>query len=83
MRRTFTVSNHFKGLQSFQVTFFGATRNFSVSLINSREVKEKETNNKNIKSSQNQGPPHPAAILAVLSIGVSAYIALVKSRGTN
>ena len=81
MRRTFTVSNYLKELQSLQVTFFRPTRNFSVSPINNREVKKEETN-QDIKPSQNRGP-HPAAILAVLSIGVSAYISLVKSRGTN
>jgi hypothetical protein len=59
------------------IASFKTLRNFSVSSINNREIK-KET----IKSSQNPNTkgPHPVAILAVLSIGVSAYVALVKHR---
>ena len=71
----------FKTLQSLRVTFYKSTRNFSVSSINNRV--EQENEKQKIKSSPNPNTkgPHPLAILAVLSVGVSAYITLVKSRG--
>ncbi|CAG8517532.1 16050_t:CDS:2 [Funneliformis caledonium] len=66
--------------QGLQVSFHRSARAFSVSPINNREVKVKR---QKIKSSQAQNTkgPHPLAILAVLSVGVSAYVTLVKSRG--
>lgn len=62
-----------KTLASFKIL-----RNFSVSSKNNRKIKKEA-----IKSSQNPNTkgPHPIAILAVLSIGVSAYVSLVKHRG--
>jgi len=63
---------------TLQVTFLNSTRNFSVRPLKSQRVKKKKTN----QTSSTKGP-HPAAILAVLSIGVSAYFALVKSRGNQ
>jgi hypothetical protein len=62
-----------KTLASFRIL-----RNFSVSSINNRNIKKGT-----IKSSQNPNTkgPHPVAVIAVLSIGVSAYVALVKQRG--
>lgn len=60
------------------IASFKILRNFSVSSINNRNIKKES-----IKPSQkpNTKGPHPFAILAVLSIGVSAYVALVKHRG--
>ncbi|GES78210.1 hypothetical protein RCL_jg29695.t1 [Rhizophagus clarus] len=58
------------------LAFFKILRNFSVSSINNQIKKE------TIKPSQNPNTkgPHPVAILAVLSIGVSAYVSLVRHR---
>ncbi|CAI2164918.1 9668_t:CDS:2 [Funneliformis geosporum] len=75
-----TVTDSFKLFQGLKVSFHRSTRAFSVSPINNHEVKVKRQKVKPSQAQNTKGP-HPLAILAVLSVGVSAYVTLVKSRG--